>query len=83
MTHEKAYIVDPITGDLQPGFYITTDHDAIKVSGGKAWVNGIEKTLRIGTSGIRVDADKYSRTLSRRLSGLEHSDALIAEPPVF
>lgn len=81
--HEKAYIVDPITCELQPGLYITADQDAIKVADGKAWVNGIEKKLRVGTSGVSVDAEKYSRTLQRRLSGVEYSDAVNAEPPRF
>lgn len=81
--HEKAYIVDPITEVLHSGFYITRNHDAIKVKDGKAWVNGIETKIRPGMTATRVDAEKYSRTLQRRISGEEYSDVMNAEPPRF
>lgn len=82
--YEKAYIVDPMTGEPCDGFYITRDQKAIKVSGGKVYVNGIAShSVHPGTSGIRVDEQKYNRTILRRLSGQEHSDAMNAEPPRF
>lgn len=81
--HEKSYIVDPTTGALCDGFYITREQDAIKVANGRAYVNGVETKLRIGETGIRVDEQKYNRTIRRRFSGLEHTDAMTAEPPSF
>ena len=81
--YEKAYILDPVTGELCDGFYITRDQDAVKVSNGRAYINGIEKTIRPGMSGIRVDEQKYNRTITRRLEGIEHADAMTAEPPKF
>ena len=81
--YEKAYILDPVTGELCEGFYITRDQDAVKVINGRAYVNGIEKTIRSGMSGIRVDEQKYNRTISRRLAGSEFSDPMTAQPPRF
>ena len=81
--YEKAYIVDPVTCEPCDGFYITRDQDAVKVISGKVYVNGVEKTIRPGMSGIRVDEQKYNRTIRRRLSGIEHADAMTAEPPRF
>ena len=81
--YEKAFIVDPMSGDLCEGFYTTRDQKAIKVKDGVAYVNGVEAKLAPGYCGIRIDEQKYNRLISARLSGREFSDAMTAEPPTF
>lgn len=83
MKHEKAYMVDPINYAMPDGFFITRNQDAIKIKDGVAYVNGIKKTLAAGTVGIAVDEEKYNRTFKLRTGGVEHTDALTAEPPRF